>query len=262
MSAEGQFESDAELRRYEALLDMADLMVHRHTLPDLFLAMAERLRQIVAADAANFSLYDPIKNRMRLHLWRGGKISPLPLEVAVDASPSGWSWRNQQILVVNDLKFDWRFPAMFNALREQGVRSYCWLPLTTAEKRLGALGLGSLQVNGFAGRDMRLLLRVAQLIAVAVENALTRDALLREKRNLQILLEVNNTLVTTRDLKNLFPTISAFIGRMVPHELASVAVYNEAAHSLCFYPLDSPLTAGLRKSTRQFPSERLPQAMF
>ncbi len=258
MSAEGQFEFDAELRRYEALLDMADLMVHRHTLPDLFLAMAERLRQIVAADAANFSLYDPIKNRMRLHLWRGGKISPLPLEVAVDASPSGWSWRNQQILVVNDLKFDWRFPAMFNALREQGVRSYCWLPLTTAEKRLGALGLGSLQVNGFAGRDMRLLLRVAQLIAVAVENALTWDALLREKRNLQTLLEVNNTLVTTRDLQKLFPTISAFIGRMVPHELASVAVYNEAAHSLCFYPLDSPLTSGLAEVDSTVPVRETP----
>jgi hypothetical protein len=37
-------------------------MVHLHDLPELFLAMAERLRQVLAADAANFSLYDPIKN--------------------------------------------------------------------------------------------------------------------------------------------------------------------------------------------------------
>jgi hypothetical protein len=69
LNVESHFESEADLRRYEALLEMADLMVHHHDLPELFLAMAERLRQIVAADAANFSLYDPIKNVMRLHLW-------------------------------------------------------------------------------------------------------------------------------------------------------------------------------------------------
>jgi GAF domain-containing protein len=52
---------------------------------------------------------------------------------------------------------------------------------------------------------MKLLPRVARLIAVAVENALTREALVREKESLQTLLEVNNTLVTTRDLQKLFP---------------------------------------------------------
>jgi hypothetical protein len=55
------FDSDAELRRYEALLEMADLVVHHQTLPELFVAMAERMRQVAAADAADFSLYDPIK---------------------------------------------------------------------------------------------------------------------------------------------------------------------------------------------------------
>ena len=52
---------------------------------------------------------------------------------------------------------------------------------------------------------MRLLPRVAKLVAVAVENALTREALVREKERLHMLLEVNNTLVTNRDLQKLFP---------------------------------------------------------
>jgi formate hydrogenlyase transcriptional activator len=130
-------------------------------------------------------------------------------------------------------------------LREKGLRSYCWLPLTTAEKRLGALGLGSSQTNAYGEKDMRLLPRVAKLVAVAVENALTREALVREKERLHMLLEVNNTLVTNRDLQKLFPVISGFIRRMVRHDYASVAVYDEAAHSLSLYPLDSPLTEGL-----------------
>jgi formate hydrogenlyase transcriptional activator len=92
---------------------------------------------------------------------------------------------------------------------------------------------------------MRLLPRVAKLVAVAVENALTREALVREKERLHMLLEVNNTLVTNRDLQKLFPAISGFMRRMIRYDYASVAVYDEAAHSLSFYPLDSPLTTGL-----------------
>ena len=159
---------------------------------------------------------------------------------------------------MNDLQLESRFPLVLNGLREQGLKSYCWLPLTTADKRLGALGLGSLRINAYTERDMRLLPRVAQLIAVAVENALTREALVREKERLQTLLEVNNTLVTTRDLQKLFPAISGFIRRMIRHDFASVAVYDEAAHSLSFYPLDSPLTAGLAEADSTVPVRETP----
>ena len=61
MSPDSHFDTNADLRRYEALLEMADLVVHHQSLPELFVAMAERLRQVVAAEAANFSLYDPTK---------------------------------------------------------------------------------------------------------------------------------------------------------------------------------------------------------
>jgi formate hydrogenlyase transcriptional activator len=245
LSTESHFDSDADLQRYEALLEMADLVVHHHSLPELFAAMAERLRGVAAADAANFSLYDPTKNVMRLHFWEGTELVPTSAEVPVEESPSGWAWQNQQPLVVPDLAADPRFPPVLSTLRDKGLRSYCWLPLTTAQKRLGALGLGSSQTNAYGEKDMRLLPRVAKLVAVAVENALTREALVREKEKLHMLLEVNNTLVTNRDLQKLFPAISGFMRRMIRYDYASVAVYDEAAHSLSFYPLDSPLTTGL-----------------
>ena len=143
-------------------------------------------------------------------------------------------------------------------LREKGLRSYCWLPLTTAQKRLGTLGLGSSHPNAYGEKDMRLLPRVAKLVAVAVENAMTREALVREKERLHVLLEVNNTLVTNRDLQKLFPAISGFMRRMIRYDYASVAVYDEAAHSLSFYPLDSPLTAGLAGMDTTLPVKDTP----
>jgi formate hydrogenlyase transcriptional activator len=182
---------------------------------------------------------------MRLHFWEGTELVPTPAEVPVEESPSGWAWQNQQSLVVPDLAADPRFPPVLSTLCDKGLRSYCWLPLTTAQKRWGTLGLGSSQTNAYGEKDMRLLPRVAKLVALAVENALTREALVREKERLHMLLEVNNTLVTNRDLQKLFPALSGFMRRMIRYDYASVAVYDEAAHSLSFYPLDSPLTTGL-----------------
>ncbi len=224
---------------------MADLVVHHHNLPELFAALAQRLGHVAAADAGHFALYDPVKNVMRGHFWEKNVLSAMEAERAVNESPSGWAWQNQQALVVPDLAADSRFSPVLSMLRERGLRSYCWLPLTTAQKRLGTLGLGSSHTHAYGEKDMRLLPRVAKLVAVAVENAMTREALVREKERLHVLLEVNNTLVTNRDLQKLFPAISGFMRRMIRYDYASVAVYDEAAHSLSFYPLDSPLTEGL-----------------
>ena len=258
MSSDSHFDSDADLRRYEALLEMADLMVHHRSLPELFVEMAERLRKVAAAEFANFSLHDPINNVMRLYIWEGKDLVTSPLEVPVAESPAGWAWQNQQPLVVPDVESDPRFPPVLSLLRKKGLRSYCWLPLTTAQKRLGALGLGSSRVNAYGEKDLRLLPRVADLVAMAVENALTREALQQEKERLQMLLEVNTTLLTNRDLQKLFSAISDFMHRMIRHDYASVAVYNEAAHSLSLYPLDSPLTKGLAGLDTTLPVKETP----
>ena len=135
----------------------------------------------------------------------------------------------------------------------KGLRSYCWLPLTTAEKRLGALGLGSSQPNAYS--EKRHAASAADREAGRSgggERSDPRSPGARKKNDSHMLLEVNNTLVTNRDLQKLFPAISAFIRRMIRYDYASVAVYDEAAHSLSFYPLDSPLTTGLAAGLRRF----------
>jgi formate hydrogenlyase transcriptional activator len=258
MSLENHFDSEADLRRYEALLEMADLMVHHRSLPELFVDLAERLHKVTPFEFATFSLYDPTKNVMKLHIWEGRELAPVPAEAPVGDSPAGWVWQHQEPLVLSDLRSDIRFLPDLNVLKEKGIRSYCTLPLTTAQKRLGALGLGSSQVDAYREKDLRLLPRVAELVAVAVENALTREALQQEKDRLQMLLEVNTTLVSNRELEQLFPAISIFMRRMINHDYASVAIYDEAAHSLSLYPLDSPLTQGLVAADATLPVRETP----
>ncbi len=248
----------AEVDHHEVLIEVTDLMVLHRNLPELFAAVAERLGKRAGAEFTNFALHDPRRNVMRLHVLEGNDLAGPPIEGPIADSPGGIAWQTQQPLVVPDLNAETRFPFVVNLLREKGIRSYCALPLTTADKRLGALGLGSFRANAYSEANLRLLERVTQLVALAVENALTREALQREKERLHVLLEINATLMINRDLESLFHEVSEIMRRVIGHEYASVAVYDKAAQALSLYPLDSPLMQGLLGTDTTFPVNETP----
>ena len=252
-----QSNSSSEIDDHK-LLKMVDLMVHHRNLPELFVAIAGQLSGVAEDEIINFSLYDPSRNVMRLHVLEGNDLARPPIEVPVADSPGGIAWQTQRPLVVPDVNAETRFPSVVNLLRNKGIRSYCALPLTTAGKRLGALGLGSPRVSAYSEESLRSLRKVTELVALAVENALTREALQQETERLQVLLEVNATLMINRDLEKLFPEISRFLRRVIGHDYASVAVYDEAAQALSLYPLDSPLTQGLLETDATLPVKETP----
>ena len=248
----------AEVERHEVLIEVADLMVLHRNLPELFAAVAERLGKKAGTEFTNFALHDPRRNVMRLHVLEGKDVATPPIEVPVADSPGGIAWQTQQPLVVPDVNAETRFPSVVNLLREKGIRSYCALPLTTADKRLGALGLGGFRANAYSEANLRSLERLAQLVALAVENALMREALQQEKERLHVLLEINATLMINRDLESLFHEVSEIMRRVIGHDCASVAVYDKAAQALSLYPLDSPLTQGLLRTDTTFPVNETP----
>jgi len=193
MDPERHFESGIEVDRYEALLQMADLVVHHGGMPELLPQLAKRLQQVASFEIASFSLYDPEKKVMRMHFWEGSERLSDQTELPVEESACGFAWERQQAMVWPDLHKETRFGRAVSLLKEKGVRSYCTLPLPTAQKRFGALGLGSSRPNAYDDDDLHLLRGVAELVALALENAMTRAAFLEEKERLEMLLEVSTT---------------------------------------------------------------------
>jgi formate hydrogenlyase transcriptional activator len=240
MGPERHFEA-GDVGRYEALLQMADLVVHHRGVPELLPELAKRLHKVASFEIASFSLYDPEKNVMRMHFWEGSELLSDLTELPVEESACGFVWQKQQPMVWRDLQEETRFQRAVSLLIEKGVRSYCTLPLTTAQKKFGALGLGCSRPNAYDEDDVQLLRRVAELVALALENAMTRAAFLEEKDRLEMLLEVSTTLMSNLDVQQLFPAISGLIRRVIRQDYASVALYEEASQCLRVYALDSPL---------------------
>jgi formate hydrogenlyase transcriptional activator len=161
-------------------------------------------------------------------------------------------WETQQPFILNDTEEETRYPALVQILRENGVRSACSVPLTTAQRRLGVLSFGRGTAHGYAESEVAFMQQVARQVAVAVDNALNFERaqayqrqLAQERDRLRVLLEVNNAMVSKLDLRALFNAISASLRRVIHHEYTSLALYEEDQNRMRVLALDFPQGKGL-----------------
>ena len=241
-------DTDAAVDQYRSLLDVAESISLNRDLPALFEDLAQRLRGVVLFDYLNLVLHVPERNTMRLRVLTSTRpTDPSFLETPVDETPSGLVWQTQQPLVIHDIDQETRYPKIMQLLREHGVRSCCVLPLTTAQRRLGAMGLGGAEPSAFDRADLEFLVQVARQVAVAVENVLNYEAaqcyqgeLARQRDRLQVVLDVTNAMVANLDLRELFQAVSESLRRLIRHEYASLVLYDPAKGQLRLEALDFP----------------------
>src|SRR5450631_4943176 len=132
-------------QQLEALLEVSEAIAQQRDLNELFHALAERLHWVVEFDFLTLVLHDPVRNVMRLHILetRVPTDKLVGKETPIEGHPAGWVWQSQQPFVVSDE--DTRYPVFLQHLRDAGVHSMALVPLTTAQRRLGAMGFGTLR---------------------------------------------------------------------------------------------------------------------
>jgi formate hydrogenlyase transcriptional activator len=252
MIPRSHFGSGSDLERYETLLQMTDILVRHRGLKDLFPDVSERLRSVTSFDFIAFTFHDPATAQMRVCFRQGPDTFP-DRKLSLNESPSGWVWQNQQPLAIPDTTAESRFIPVMKSLIAAGIGSYCVLPLSTPRMRIGGLGLGSTRRNAYSDSDLGFLRRVGDLIAYAVENVQNVEVLQKEKERLQMLLQVNATLVSNLDLQKLFPVISGYIRNVVKQDYAGLMLYDEEMQVFRKYALDFPCAPDLFSIGQTFP---------
>ncbi|MGH9822354.1 MAG: sigma 54-interacting transcriptional regulator, partial [Blastocatellia bacterium] len=81
---------------------------------------------------------------------------------------------------------------------------------------------------------------VAGQIAVAVEVQFYQCKLARERDRFQLLLEINNLLVSNLNLQQLLSSLSACLQRVIHHDLAGLALYDASSDRLKVSAVDFP----------------------
>jgi formate hydrogenlyase transcriptional activator len=233
--------ADEQTRKYLTLLELSKAIASHKDLSGLFHDLACRLQKLVDFSHLGVMLYDPKRNVMRFHLLEECQPAEWqnPAEVPMEGSISGWVWEHQEAVVIRDLEQESRFPYA-KSLIKRPVKSICSVPLTTAHQRLGVVNFWTDKAGAYDHLDIEFVKLLAAQIAVAVEAQCHQHKLARERDRSQLLLEINNTLISNLNLRELLSAISNCLRRVLPHDAAGLTLYDPAINKLRVTALDFP----------------------
>jgi len=184
----------AERDRLRLLIEIGSLLVSHLDSAALLKAISESLRTVIRHDHVSVAVYDESVGGLRVPFTydeaRGvGRPDVLwPL----DGSPAGVAFVQRAAAVFDRGEIDAFAPEGTTALPRTQPQKLCCLPLVTRHGVVGTLTISSADPNAFSKDDVDLLGRLANPIAIAVENALAyraigerHDQLLEEKQYLE-----------------------------------------------------------------------------
>ena len=178
----------------QALLDIRKILVTHRNLIDLFEAFRDLMNQHFGSGNIGVALFDSSLSSEKKDVI----VSSYPSEFqtfleSTSASLLGWVWQNQQPIIINDAAKEARFAEHASILLDKGIRSCVCLPLTTAQRQLGAFILWSAEPNTYQNFQLDFGSLIVTEIAIAVENVLHSAELERATEALQNEIEPSDS---------------------------------------------------------------------
>ena len=250
--------------RYEALIRLAQAISAHRDPEELFCLLATELRQVVKFDAIGVAQYDEAAKKVYWHLAercsQPGFV--FPPDVPPEETMTCWVYQHQEPLLIPSVDEETRFPRMMDLLRKHRIQSVCALPLTTVHRRLGTLVIGSEHRDAYPDEEVRFLSLVADIVALAVDDALNFEAsgraqreLQRERDRLKLLLELTNQVISNLELRELLRAIAASVRRVMQCDAVGIHLPDSESNQLRVYALDFPESKGFMKEETLIPIE-------
>ncbi len=243
---------------HQSLLDVSQAILQHRDLAGLFRDLAARLRAIVPFDFLNLVLYDAATNTMRLHILESSSgVEPARARDGVSARRFALRLGVRPPTTAGHPGRQPGIPLAQNHGRAE-TQPRGQLLLAASHHRSASPGRADVRLR-FAGGPLESQLdfmrQVSAQVAVAVDNTLNFEKaekyqrqLARERDRLQVLLEITNALVSELDIRELFPSITACLRRVMPSEYSSLALLDERRRQ----PKES--RAGVRRQSGHHPA--------
>ncbi len=196
--------SDDELRKSEArkctLLEINNAIINNLTQDALFASAYEAIRGVVAFDRAAFLFYQPEARSLRLVSMMSDAASEffqVGKEYRLEESQiSAWVLDHQEVVTRGNLEHEPRTLGE-QRLIEEGIQSYCVVPLVAMGKSIGTFTLWSESRDRYTQADAELLREVANQIAIAIANMKSYEEIKAlkgrlEKENVYLQEEIRN----------------------------------------------------------------------
>ena len=233
-----------ESDRRKLLLDINNAVAWNLDLHDLLQAISTMLGDCVPHDYTGLAIYDEKLGLLRIHRVEAsdtkgilGEGEPIPME----GTTAGLAFTTRQVVRRDKIDFaEFHAPEFISMVEILKIQSICVVPLILEDRPIGIVSLASRTESNFSEEDGELLTQIGTQLAIAVENAVNFQKSEWEQKRRQLLLEVNNAVVSNLSLGNLLGAISGWLKTFIDHEFASVVLVDEKSGQLRLHALDAP----------------------
>jgi signal transduction protein with GAF and PtsI domain len=158
--------------RYSTLLEINRAAITQPGLDEIFQGTCDALKKVIPYDRMGLSLYAPEKAALKLTVADGlsaGSFYQLGLMFDSQMSHHGWVFQHQKPLVRRDLQREIEFQFEQPNV-EEGIRSYCAVPLILRSESLGVLIVLSAERNGYSEAHAEFLQEVSDQFVLVVKS--------------------------------------------------------------------------------------------
>jgi formate hydrogenlyase transcriptional activator len=236
----------------EELLSFARSLDTHSDLEQLLRSVPSELRALVASGASAL-VY---KNEDVLSLYGvdvDGVVikSHLPTTLWLDEIDRVISEQSQPF-VIRSLDGEITLPQIARFFLEQGNQSLCIFPLHTARRGLGILCFARKHPDAFSRSELDLLSLIAHNVALAIDDRLNfvrsetvRVQLEGERTKLRLILDLNNSVVSNLELREVLRSVSPSIRKTMRLDGVALILPESASGPLRLYSLDFPDGKGI-----------------
>jgi len=252
MIQEPQLALATDAERYGALFRITEALSACREPEELAQVLAVQLRELISFDHLDVLIFKENSNEIEWHEWGTEPVAfpDLPIE-----ETSSWHvYNTQEPCHIADWEADGAFPRLKRLLEEGGLKvgSVIRVPLTTAHRRLGTLGLCSQNRKAYRREDVCFLQLLARGVALAIDDALNlrksqaaRLELERQNGRLKLLLDLTNRITSNLDLTELLRAVSGSVRQVMGCDLVAISLVDSETGNFRIYALDFPDGKGL-----------------
>jgi signal transduction histidine kinase len=198
-------------------------------LKEICVALSREIHKLVPYDRAAINLPQG-ENYVSVHAEESRlPASVIPEGVSVtEGTATGWVLEHRKPVTCRDVLQDSRFPLTHKRYQALGIRSYVILPLMAKGEVLGVLNLGSLTVDRFGKKEIDILLPIAEILSLAVENSrLYEESQKREE--MQNLLKELSQDITFLDIDSLLQKLTKKVREVLKGDVSDVRLMVDGA---------------------------------
>jgi formate hydrogenlyase transcriptional activator len=158
--------------RYSTILEINRAAITQPSLKKVFQGTCEAVKKVIPYDRMGLSLFAPEDGTLRVTAATGqGFESFYQVGLVLDCKLShhGWVFRHQKPIVRRDLQRELEFQTEQPNV-EEGIRSYCAVPLIARGESVGVIIVLSSERNSYAGAHAEFLQEVSDQFVLAVKS--------------------------------------------------------------------------------------------